>query len=124
MSSDQNSDKKYIKGRKVIDMALLPSCNSSLLLHIKHSNHVSKIWRSTLTSWLDAEEISKNAWLPDGLTYWVDDIFPQEIEECDPEYIGNNNFDEEDGKLLSDDDDSDYDTYWGILIFEIEFLIL
>ena len=58
------------------------------------------------------------------MTYWVDDIFPQEIEECDPEYIGNNNFDEEDGKLLSDDDDSDYDTYWGILIFEIEFLIL
>ena len=111
MLSDQNSDKKYIKGRKVIDMALLPPCNSSLLLHIKHSNHVSKIWRSSLTSWLDADEISENAWLPDGLTYWVDDIFPQEIEECDPEYIGNNNFDEEDGKLLSDDGDSDYDTY-------------
>ena len=67
-------------------MALLPPCNFSLLLHIKHSNYVAKIWRSSLTSWLDAEEISENGWLANGSTYWVDDIVPQEIEEmlCDP----------------------------------------
>ena len=78
--------KKYTKRGKVIDMALLPPCNSSLLLHIKRFNYVKKIWRSSLTSWLDADEISENGWLPDGSTYWVDDVFPREIEEilCDP----------------------------------------
>ena len=51
---------KYIKGGKVIGMALLPPCNLSLLLHIKRSSFVAKIWRSSLTSWLDADEISEN----------------------------------------------------------------
>ena len=79
-------EKKYIKGGKEIDMAQLPPCNLSLLLHIKRSNFVAKIWRSSLTSSLDADEISENGWLPDESTYWVDDVFPWEIEEalCDP----------------------------------------
>ena len=102
-------------------------CNSSLLLHIKRSNYVAKIWRSSLTSWLDADGISENGWLSDGLTYSVDDVFPwEEIEEilCDPKYIGNNDFDEEDEQSSSDGNNSDDDTYWDILIFKIEFLIL
>ena len=94
-------------------MVLLPPCNSSLLLHIKRSNYVVKSWRSSLTSWLDADEISKNGWLPDGSTYWVDDVFPRETEEilCDPKYRGNDDFDEEDEQSSTDDDDSDHDTY-------------
>ena len=105
-------------------MDLLPPCKSSLFLHIKRSNYVEKIWRSSLTSWLDADEISENRWLPDGSTYWVDDIFPPEIEEilCGPKYIENDDFDEE-NEQTSSYDDSDDDTYWGILIFKIECLI-
>ncbi|KAG1706982.1 hypothetical protein GQR58_003606 [Nymphon striatum] len=68
-------DKKFTKGGKVIDMALLPPCSLSLVLHIKRANYVAKIWRSFLTSWLDAEEITESGWLADGETYWVDDIF-------------------------------------------------
>ena len=99
-------------------MALLPPCNSSLLLHIKCFNYVAKIWRSSLTSWLNTDKISENGWLPDGSTYQVNDVFPQEMEEilCDPKYIGSNDFDKEDEQSLSDEDD--------ILIFKIEFLIL
>ena len=116
---------KYTKGGKVINMDLLPPCNSSLFLHIKRSNYVEKIWRSSLTSWLDADEISENRWLPDGSTYWVDDVFPPETEEilCGPKYIENDDFDEE-NEQTSSYDDSDDDTYWDILIFKIEFLIL
>ena len=44
-------EKKYTKGGKVINMTLLPPCNSSLLLYIKRSNYVAKISRSSLTSW-------------------------------------------------------------------------
>ncbi|KAG1653553.1 hypothetical protein GQR58_025494 [Nymphon striatum] len=68
-------DKKFTKGGKVIDMALLPPSSLSLVLHIKRANYVAKIWRSFLTSWLDAEEITESGWLADGETYWVDDIF-------------------------------------------------
>ena len=71
-------EKKYTKEGKVINMALLPSCNSSLLLHIKRSNYFSNIWISSLTSWLDADKISEKRWLPDESTNWVDDVFPQE----------------------------------------------
>ena len=71
-------EKKYTKEGKVINMTLLPSCNSSLLLHIERSNYVARIWTSSLTSWLDAGKISENRWLPDGSTNWVDDVFPQE----------------------------------------------
>ena len=83
-------EKNYAKGGKVINMALLPSFNSSFFFQIKRFNYVAKIWRSFLTSWLDADEISENGWLPDGLAYWLDDAFPREIEEilCDPKYIG------------------------------------
>ena len=86
----------------------------------------AEIWRSSLTSWLDADEISKNGWLSDGSTYLVDDVFPREIEEilCNPKYIGNSDFDKKDEQSSSDGDDSDNDTYWDILIFKIEFLIL
>ncbi|KAG1711251.1 hypothetical protein GQR58_002553 [Nymphon striatum] len=99
-------DKKFTKGGKVIDMALLPPCSSSLVLHIKRANYVAKIWRSSLTSWLDAEEITESGWLADGETYWVDDIFPLEIEEilCDQAYNADDDFDEEDEQSSSDDD--------------------
>ena len=71
-------EKKYTKEGKVINMALLPSCNWSLLLHIKRSNYFANIWISSLTSWLDADKISENRWLPDESTNWVDDVFPHE----------------------------------------------
>ena len=102
-------EKKFTKGGKVIDMALLPPCNLSLVLHIKRDNYVAKIWRSSLTSWLDAEEITESGWLADGEAYWVDDVFPPEIEEilCDQAYNADDDFDEEDEQSSSDDDDDD-----------------
>ncbi|KAG1714662.1 hypothetical protein GQR58_001073 [Nymphon striatum] len=85
---------------------IIYSLGLSLVLHIKHANYVAKIWRSSLTSWLDAEEITESGWLADGETYWVDDIFPLEIEEilCDQAYNADDDFDEEDEQSSSDDD--------------------
>ena len=98
-------EKKYMKNDKVIDMALLPPCKSVLLLHMKRANYVAKIWKSSLTSWLESDDITEHGWLPDGSTIWVDDIFPCEVEEilCDP------TFDEEDvgEDELSDNDEED-----------------
>ena len=69
------------------------------------------MWESSLTNWLDPDDISENGWLPDGLTYWVDDIFPRDVDEilCDPLFI-NDDFDEfNEQDQLSDDNDEDYD---------------
>ena len=62
-------------------MSLLPPCNSVLILHIKQANLVAKMWESSLTKWLDPDGISENGCLPDGSTYWVDDIFPRDVED-------------------------------------------
>ena len=104
-------ERKYAKEDKVINMSLLPPCNSVLILHIKRANCVAKMWKSSLTNWFDPDDISENGWLPDDLTYWVDDIFPRNVEEilCDPSFI-NDDFDEFDEQdQLSEDSDKDYD---------------
>ena len=50
-------------------MFLLPPCNFVLTLHIKRANYVAKMWKSSLTKWLDSDDISENEWLPDISTY-------------------------------------------------------
>ena len=74
-------EKKYAKEGKFNDMSLLPPCNSVLILHIKQANFVAKMWESSLTKWLDPDGISENGCLPYGSTYWVDDIFPRDVED-------------------------------------------
>ena len=103
-------EKKYTKEGKVIDIPLLPPCNSALILHIKRANYVAKMWKSSLMYWFDSDDISKNGWLPDGSTNWADDIFSCDVEEtlCDPSFI-NDDFDEfhEPEQLLDDNDKND-----------------
>ena len=103
--SENEAVRKEIYEKWSIDMPLLPPCKSVLLLHMKRVNYVAKIWKSSLTSWLESNDITEHGWLPDGSTIWVDDIFPCEVEEilCDP------TFDEEDvgEDELSDDDEVD-----------------
>ena len=48
-------ERKYSKEGKFIDMSLLPSGNSVLILHIKRSIYVAKILKSSLTNWLDPD---------------------------------------------------------------------
>ena len=91
-------------------MFLLPPCNSLMILHIKQANYITKMLKSSLTNWLDSDDISENVWLPDGLTYWVDHIFPRDVEEilCDPLFINYDfdKFDEQD--QLSNNNDENY----------------
>ena len=46
---------------KVIDVSLLPTRNSVLILHTKRVNYVANMWKSYLMNWLNSE----NGWLPD-----------------------------------------------------------
>ena len=98
-------EKKYTKEGKVV-MSFLPPRNFVLTLNVKRANYVAKMWKSSLTNSLDSDGISENGWLPDGSTYWVDDIFPRDFEEilCDPSFVNDfDEFDEQD--QLPDDND-------------------
>ena len=87
-------------------MSFLPPRNFVSTLNVKRANYVAKMWKASLTNSLDSDGISENGWLPDGSTYWVDDIFPRDFEEilCDPSFVNDfDEFDEQD--QLPDDND-------------------
>ena len=101
-----------MKNSKVVDISLLPPCKSVLLLHMKRANYVAKIWKSSLISWVDFGDITEHGWLPDGSTFWVEDVFPREVEEilCDKEFSEEEEAEIEEDELSDDgDDDDDYD---------------
>lgn len=99
-------EKKYIKEGKVIDMALLPPCHSSLFLHIQRANYVAKIWRSSLVNHVDTEDITEHGWFANGEPHWVNDVYPEDIENilCDATYDPDLDVAEEDEQSSSEDD--------------------
>ena len=91
-------------------MFLLPPCNSVLILDVKQANYLAKMWKTTWMNQLDSDDITENRFLSTGSAYWLDYIFPRDIEEilCVPSF-SNNDFDEfDDQDKLSDDTDEGY----------------
>jgi len=60
-------EKKYTKSGKIIDMAMLPPCQSVLIPHSKRANYVSKLWKTSLISWLTRRYYRK--WLVERRIY-------------------------------------------------------
>ena len=65
-------ENKYSKDGKVVDLSLLPTCRSVLLLHGQRANYVAKLWRSSLNSFVEMPPIFENGWNKDGNILWVD----------------------------------------------------
>ena len=63
--------KKQKKEGKVIDLAAVPPCFSSLYLQIKRANYVSKIWKSTTTPQLSLPPMEEHGWNADGSIMWI-----------------------------------------------------
>ena len=72
-------DKKFVKEEKVTDLSLLPPCQSTLYLHILHSNSVARIWKCSLLNVVEYPSIMENGWMENGEIIWVDDAFPDDI---------------------------------------------
>ena len=72
-------EKKYAKRSKIIDLAVLPLCESVLFLHTARANFVAKIWRSSLVSMYDPPSITEHGWNADGSPVWVTNTFPDDI---------------------------------------------
>ena len=124
-------EKKYTKEGKVVDVSLLVLSNFVLILHIQRVNYVTKMWKPSMTNWLDWDGISEKEWLPDGSTYWLDEIFPRDVEEilCNSLFISDHfdKFNEQD--KLPDDNSENYDDgnneweYW-LRLFTIRLQVI
>ena len=58
-------ERKYAKGSKIVDLGVLPPCESVLFLHTASENFVAKIWRLSLVSMYDLSSITENGWNAD-----------------------------------------------------------
>ena len=85
--------KKQNKEGKVIDLAAVPPCFSSLYLQIQRANYVSKIWKSTATPQLSLPPMEEHGWNADGSIMWITETYPEDVSKL----------------LINDEDDSDSD---------------
>ena len=67
--------------KQVIDLSLLPPCTTVLLLRAKRSNAVAYLWRNATNPIVEFPPLQANGWLITGEILWMDDPFPNVIEE-------------------------------------------
>lgn len=99
---------KLEKDGKVIDLSLLPPCQTSLELHSKRANFVAKMWRNASNPILSLDDPSNHGWLPDMTINWTEEAYPEEIAELLIEDSNGDDAEEmvEDNDMLSSDEES------------------
>lgn len=73
-------DEKVFEKKKVIDLSLLPHCQSTLYLQILHFN-CRKDLEMFLLNTVKWPTIMENSWRKNDEIGWVDDTFPDDIME-------------------------------------------
>jgi hypothetical protein len=74
--------KKHSVENKVIEISLLPPCQTSLRLHILRSNFVSGMWKRTLNPVVILPNIAENGWNDFGEIEWISgETFPENVSE-------------------------------------------
>ena len=74
--------KKHANENKIIDLSFLPPCESTLLLHVKRANYMTKVWKTSLHLDFMLPNIQKHVWLDSGAIQWVDEVFPGDYRDC------------------------------------------
>ena len=74
-------EKKYEKDDKIIDISLLPPCQSVLLLHAKRANFVAKILKCSNEAKPQIPDVEMHGWDVNGKIKWLEKEFPDNIEE-------------------------------------------
>ena len=83
--------KKYEKEGKIIDLSMLPSCESVLLLHARRANFVAKILKSSNEPQVEIPDIRMHSWDVNMKIKWLEKEFPDDIEDL----LIDSNLDEE-----------------------------
>ena len=98
--------KNHTLQNNLIDLCVLPPCQSSLLLHMDRANYVAAMWKRTMHATMDSPEITNHGWNIDGSINWVVDTFPENIIDMILDYQEENN-DDSDIETYESDTDSD-----------------
>ncbi len=76
---------------QVIDLCLLPPCQTILKLHSKRANFVAQIWQNTSNPMLALDDPCNPGWLPDMKINLTQKAYPEEIAEL---LIEDSNYDD------------------------------
>ena len=74
-------DRKHHRENKIIDMSSLPPCTTVLHLHAKRANAVAYLWRNSVNPTIEFPSLEQNGWFITGDIQWVEEVFPDMIEE-------------------------------------------
>ena len=77
---------------------MLPPCQSTLRLHLKRSNFISRIWKEYFLANNTLPDICDHGWNYLYEIQWIEDAFPDDVTTL----------------LLEDDNDDDSDEEFGI----------
>ena len=72
--------KKINRTNKVIDLSLLP-CRRSFFETRKRANYVAMIWKEASLAMMNIECPTAHSWLADYQINWVDEAYPDDVEE-------------------------------------------
>ena len=90
------------KNGKVVDLALLPPCSST------RAHYVAKMWRTAKEPLQCLDSFQANGWLEDGSIDWIDQMFPESLEDLFTNKE-NNGIDEDFSEEIEFDDLSDFE---------------
>ena len=93
----------YSREDKIIDLSLLPPCQSSLRLHSLRANAVANIWNDADQRTAHLPDLTLHGWNEDFRIRWFDDAFSKNVIDIlmDP------NFDMVDDDIYGADQESD-----------------
>ena len=64
---------------KLIDLSLLPPCQSKLKLHASRANVFAKIWRSINETNVDIPDATLEGWDENIQIHWLNNAFPENV---------------------------------------------
>ena len=72
---------KFNKDEKIIDLSLMPPCESNLHHHIMRSNYVAYLFRRADRLMMHLEKSDRHGWDTEGKVVWSDICYPDDINE-------------------------------------------
>ena len=78
---NQLFQRKHVSQSEIIDLALLPPCQSCLLLYSKRANIIAKIWRAAGLRTTEFPNLTRHGWSAYFEIQWMsDEPFPEDIK--------------------------------------------
>ena len=99
--------RSYSRDNNVIDLSLLPPCQTSLERHIRRANYVARIWRQASHPMMNIHDPQFHRWNEDLSTDWISVPYPADISEL---LLANDEEMTASESESSDDDTDDDDT--------------